>query len=139
MLEGIQYMGELCPDLYIRCVFMRCVLCFIRSMYVCVPSDCTATSLKFVIRGYELCEYDYQYVLQQESLQTKVGQRKARKDLLRVEQKLAEHPGGLCASAMNESSDLMHYFIDGFPEGYYAYPFRYQLPHGLPGMKSEGV
>lgn len=61
---------------------------------MCIPSDCTATALKLVIRGYELCEYDYQYVLQQESLQTKVGQRKARKDLLRVEQKLAEHPGG---------------------------------------------
>ena len=23
--------------------------------------------------------------------------------------------------------------VDGFPEGYFAYPFRYQLPHGLPG------
>ena len=80
------------------------------------------------------------YVLQQESLQTKVGQRKARKDLLRVEQKLAEHPGGLCASAMNEKLWFNAFiFIDGFPEGYYAYPFRYQLPHGLPGMKSEGV
>ena len=64
-----------------------------RSLYLCVPSGCTATSLKLVIRGHELCEYDYQYVVQQDSLQAKLGQRKARKDLLRVEQKLVDYPG----------------------------------------------
>lgn len=63
-----------------------------RSLYLCVPSDCKATSLKLVIRGHELCEYDYQYVLQ-DSLQTKLGQRKARKDLLRIELKLVDYPG----------------------------------------------
>lgn len=64
-----------------------------RSLYVHVPNECTATSLKLFIRGHELCEYDYQYVLQQDTLLTKLGQRKARKDLLRMELKLVDHPG----------------------------------------------
>lgn len=66
-----------------------------RSLYLRVPGVTAATCLKLVIRGQELCEFDYQYVLQQEgeSFQAKVGQRKARKDILRTELKLVEHPG----------------------------------------------
>lgn len=64
-----------------------------RSLYIYIPSDCKATCLKLVIRGHELCEYDYQYVLQQDSLHTKLGQRKSRRDLLRVELKLVDFPG----------------------------------------------
>ena len=58
-----------------------------------IPSACKATCIKLVIRGMELCEYDYQYVLQRDadSFQTKLGQRKARKDLLRIELKLVEY------------------------------------------------
>ena len=65
------------------------------SLYAYIPSGCKGTCLKLVIRGQELCEYDYQYVMQSDadSFQTKVGQRKARKDLLRTQIKLTEHQG----------------------------------------------
>ncbi len=81
----------------------RCINCYsvpilsvpisYRSMYVSIPSDSKVTCVKLVIRGHELCEYDYQYVLQQDTLKSKLGQRKARKDLLRIEMKLAEYLG----------------------------------------------
>lgn len=73
--------------------FCYCNILFDRSLYIYVPNECKAKSVKLVIRGHELCEYDYQYVLQQDSLHTKLGQRKSRKDLLRVELKLVEYPG----------------------------------------------
>lgn len=68
-------------------------VCLCRSLYIYIPGGCRVTGLKLVIRGHELCEYDYQYVLQQESLCTKIGQRKSRKDLLRVELKIADLSG----------------------------------------------
>ena len=66
-----------------------------RSLYLRTPRDCTATSLKLVLRGLELSEFDYHYVIEQEtdSFQSKLGHRKARKDILRTEVKLVEHPG----------------------------------------------
>ena len=69
-----------------------------------------------VFRGLEISEYDYQYVDQatEDRFVSKVGQRTAKKDIVKAEIKLIEYPGG-------------------FSEGYYSYPFQYQLPHNLPG------
>ena len=75
-----------------RCNHGVCVF-WCRSLYIYIPSGCKVSCLKLVIRGHELCEYDYQYVLQKESLLTKIGQRKSRKDLLRVELKLVDLSG----------------------------------------------
>lgn len=64
-------------------------------MYVKFPAACSATSLKLVLRGHELCEFDYVYVLQEdeETFQTKVGHRTARRDILKRELKVAENVG----------------------------------------------
>ena len=50
----------------------------------------------------------------QDRFVAKVGQRTAKKDIVKAEIKLIEYPGG-------------------FAEGRYSYPFQYQLPHNLPG------
>ncbi len=113
------------------------------SVYVKFPESSTATSIKLVIRGQELSEFDYQYVLQQdeENFQTKISQRTARKDILKTELKLAESLGKFFFWEF--SADCQLVFIStklssitqaGFPEGCFVYPFQYQLPHGLPGQ-----
>ena len=72
--------------------------------------------MRLVFRGVEISEYDYQYVDQatQDQFVSKVGQRTAKKDIVKAEIKLIEYPGG-------------------FAVGNYSYPFQYQLPHNLPG------
>jgi len=62
-------------------------------VYAKFPSTCLAQTLKLVLRGHELSEFDYQYVLQQdqENFVTKLGRRRARKDILKREIKLAEN------------------------------------------------
>ena len=71
-----------------------------------IPSGSQVTCVKLVIRGHEVCEYDYQYVLQQDTIKSKLGQRKARKDLLRIEMKLAEYPGEIAVYLHDPSCSL---------------------------------
>lgn len=74
--------------------------------------------MRLVFRGVEISEYDYQYVDQptKDQFIAKVGQRSAKKDIVKAEIKLIDYPGS-------------------FSEGYYSYPFQYQLPHNLPGTR----
>lgn len=51
--------------------------------------------LRLHVRGYEISEFDYQYIHQQgeDTYMPKVGQRKAKKDIARADIKLVEYPG----------------------------------------------
>ena len=91
-----------------------CIAC--RSVYLCVKKKVESKSLKLVLKGYEISEYDYQYIHQhnETTFMPKVSQRTAKKDVVKVEFKLVENH-------------------DGFSEGCYSYPFQYQLPHNIPG------
>ena len=90
------------------------------SVYVCIRTPTPSRTVRLVFRGVEISEYDYQYVEQaeQDKFVAKVGQRTAKKDIVKAEIKLIEYPGG-------------------FSEGHYSYPFQYQLPHNIPGMWSS--
>ncbi len=64
-------------------------------MYVCLPEPTPCTSLRLQIRGYEISEYDYQYVevTGEDTFMPRLGQRKAKKDIVRADVKLAENQG----------------------------------------------
>ena len=88
-------------------------------MYLCIRTPTPSRAVRLVFRGLEISEYDYQYVDQaaQDQFVSKIGQRTAKKDIVKAEIKLIEYPGG-------------------FSVGNYSYPFQYQLPHNLPGTYS---
>ena len=85
-------------------------------MYLCIRTPTPSRAVRLVFRGLEISEYDYQYVDQatEDQFVSKIGQRTAKKDIVKAEIKLIEYPGG-------------------FSIGNYSYPFQYQLPHNLPG------
>lgn len=74
-------------------------------------------ALRLAFKGYEISEYDYQYVHRQDdsTFIPKISKRTAKKDVVKVEFKLEESN-------------------HGFSEGCYSYPFQYQLPHNIPGI-----
>ena len=66
-----------------------------RSVYLCLHEATPCRSLRLQLRGYEISEYDYQYVEQvdEDTFLPRVSQRKAKKDILRADLKLIEYPG----------------------------------------------
>lgn len=64
-------------------------------MYLGIRQAVPSNALRLHLRGYEISEFDYQYVQQQgeDTFLPKVGQRKAKKDVVRADMKLAEYPG----------------------------------------------
>ncbi|KAL5474002.1 hypothetical protein EMCRGX_G028572 [Ephydatia muelleri] len=101
--EKGEYVGG---DMLYGCVYLR------------VLEQLQCTFLKLVIRGYEISEYDYTYIEEQEegeAIVPKTRKRTARKDIVKFESKLIEYPGG-------------------FPAGDFAFAFMQQLPAGIPGV-----
>lgn len=98
------------------------------SVYLCIRERVPTKSLRLVIRGYEISEYQYSYLEQlvegdEDSVAAKTGKRTFKKDIIKAEIKLIDLPGQ-------------------FHEGCFAYAFQYQLPHNLPGVfhtQSEGL
>jgi hypothetical protein len=85
------------------------------SVYLRIQQQLSSSTLKLVIRGLHTCKYGYKYLEQGEEegdFTSRVGQRNMIKDIIKQEIVIGE---GL------------------FPIGCYAYPFKYQLPHSLPG------
>ena len=76
---------------------LLCPCC--RSVYLCIKQAVPSHILRLHLRGYEISEFDYQYVQQQgeDTFMPKVGQRKAKKDVVRADMKLVEYPG-VCLS-----------------------------------------
>lgn len=62
---------------------------------MCLPEATPCRCLRLQLRGYEICEYDYQYVevVDEDTYTPRVGQRKAKKDIVRADMKLVESPG----------------------------------------------
>lgn len=90
------------------------------SVYVRIQQQVLSSTLKLIIKGFQACKYDYQYVEKQregeddeDGFSSRSGQRTMNKDIIKEEIVLAQ---GV------------------FPVGCYAYPFSHQLPHSLPGV-----
>ena len=66
-----------------------------RSVYLCLHEATPCPSLRLQLRGYEISEYDYQFVEQvdEDTYLPRLSQRKAKKDILRADLKLIEYPG----------------------------------------------
>lgn len=66
-----------------------------RSVYLYLPEPTPCRYVRLQLRGYEISEYDYQYVevSDEDSYTARVGQRKAKKDIVRMDMKLVESPG----------------------------------------------